>query len=361
MRCTATRLVGIWAVFGFARVVTYGEPFPPSGIDLAGDLDRPVVDKLTDFGIRLGDAGWNGAVAFQIDDGSRIAVNFKTGDVTVFDPKGVVTHRGKIAFDLSDPLRINWQGQINDAPANGFLVADNEPNSVLLQASVEGTLSRFRWQLSAGNEGIVNCKDISSVRTVRSLWGQLYQVGFRLTGKKAKDDLTVRLKDGSSIAYNVPSGDFTFFAPDGAVAHAGSIKLDISHPSRIYLQGTIDADAVTGFLVPMNKEGLLLYQAVVESVYRRGLIRLRGIAEDEATLAESVAAVICTCWPEVGAGGCTEADCNTSETCGTGSVCMWRHNGTAGPIAIGLTAILLGLSAAEIRDRRRLSAFQEGQ
>lgn len=288
MRYSAITVV-FWSVLISVSTAVRGETFPWDGLSLAPDLSRPVAEKLRDFGVQIDAKGAHGKVVFKQQDGGKISVDFTTGALLVTTPQGDPSYTGHITVNFSNPRQIDWTGQVNGAPASGFVVTDNEPDSILVQAVLADGAYRMRWRLSPGEAGEVICDDITSLRTVRSVAGQLHQVGLDLSGSGKKDHLRVRLDDGSFIEYTVSTGDFTFFDPQGNPIHTGRLHVDSSHPSRIVYTGNINGNSLEGFLMPMKDEGSLLVQASMGTEVFRSVVILKGIDKNGDSLMKLVA------------------------------------------------------------------------
>ena len=199
MQHLATITAVSWGVLIGVSAAVRGGTFPWDDLSLAPDLGCPVAEKLCDFGVQIDAEGGHGKVVFKQQDGGKISVDFTTGALLVTTSQGDPSYTGNITLNLSNPRQIDWTGQINGAPASGFVVTDNEPDSILVQAVLADGAYRMRWRLSPGNAGEVICNDITSLRSVRSVAGQLHQVGLDLSGSGRKDHLRARLDHGRCI------------------------------------------------------------------------------------------------------------------------------------------------------------------
>ncbi len=291
-----------------------------SWVVLAGDLGRPVADKLTDFGIDVtGEKHQDDAVLLQ-GDGTRIVINFATGAFEVLDPGGQTSHSGQFTFDLSDPSRLNWKGEIGGLPAEGFVVTDNEPNSVLVHVALaKHATFRVRLRLTRVDDGTVLCTNISGHRIAQALWSQLMVKGVDLRQDNGPGG-TLHLRDkisGAVITWDRGSGNLMIFAADGTLAHDARMQFDTSHPCRIACSGDIDGVKVDGILVPAasGRIGEVVLQARVGNTDYRMRAMADGTQEGGVTVLTTDPNVWkCVCvhgayGPNYPTGGCKWADC----------------------------------------------------
>jgi len=189
-------------------------------------MGRPVVEKLSEFGVDItGKLRRNKVVLLQ-GDGTRIVVDFTTGALRVIDPTGVGLLVGELRFDSSNRDRLIWKGVIEGVPAEGFVVTDNEPNSVLVQGTIgQQPTWRVRFELTRIDPDTILCTNITGLRTVQALSGQLKKLGLDLRPSPERREITLRLVNWGSAVWNLESGEFVVRDSVGEATHWGVLNI----------------------------------------------------------------------------------------------------------------------------------------